>query len=98
MVQIAENWADVVGVLLDHYPSKTNAGFVTLEIKVERLEGVEGYRNLLEGTEGEVIYVNVPEAVSERLELRRGAKISCRVRKADPRKLFVHPEQITIEK
>lgn len=96
-VQIVENWADVKGKLLDSYPSKVADGFVTLEVKVSDVKGVEDFKNFLEGKEGEVIYVNVKEELAEGMELKPGAKVSCRVRVAGPRKLFAHPERVKVE-
>ena len=97
-VQIPENWADVKGKLLDSYPSKVAEGFVTLEVKASGVKGVEGFKNFLEDKKEEVIYVNVPEALAQSMELKPGAKVSCRVRVAgQTRKLFAHPERVKVE-
>lgn len=96
-MQIVENWADIKGKVLDSYPSKTVEGFVTLEVRVSDVEDVEGFRNLLDDRRGEVIYLNVPEAVWRELSAESGAKVSCRVRMAGQRNLFAHPERCRVE-
>ena len=96
-MQIVENWADIKGKVLDSYPSKTAEGFVTLEVKVSDVKDVEGFRNLLDDREGEVIYLNVPEAVWRELSAESGAKVSCRVRMAGQRNRFAHPERVRVE-
>ncbi|MCA1629260.1 MAG: hypothetical protein LC785_03130 [Acidobacteria bacterium] len=96
-VQIVENWADIKGKVLDHYPSKTVDGFVTVELKVSDVKNVEGFRNMLDDRQGDVIYLNVPEAVWHGLEAKAGAKVSCRVRMAGSRNLFAHPERVKVE-
>ena len=93
---IVENWADVKGKLLDYYPSKTVEGFVTVELKVSDVKDVEGFRNLLTDREGEVIYLNVPEATWRELSPEPGSKVSSRVRVAGPRNLFAHPERVQV--
>jgi hypothetical protein len=93
---IVENWADIKGKVLDHYPSKTVEGFVTVELKVSDVKDVEGFRNLLNDREGEVIYLNVSEATWRELAPESGSKVSCRVRMAGPRNLFAHPEHCKV--
>ena len=96
-VQIVENWADIKGKLLDHYPSKIADGFVTLEVKASDVKDVEGFRTLLGDRKGEVVYLNVPKAVWHELEAKPGAKVSARVRMAGSRNLFAHPERVEVE-
>ncbi len=94
---IVENWADIRGKILDHYPSKTASGFVTVELKVSDVDDVEGFRNLLADRRGEIVYLNVPEAVWKDLGPGLGAKVACRVRMAGSRNLFAHPERVEVE-
>ncbi|HEX5715733.1 MAG TPA: hypothetical protein VF179_06215 [Thermoanaerobaculia bacterium] len=94
---IVENWSDVKGELVDAYPSQTAEGFVTLELKVSDVEKVEGFKSFLEDKKGEVIHVNVKEPVVEDMDLKPGAKVSCRVRMAGPRKFFAHPECVKVD-
>ena len=96
-VPIIENWADVKGELLDTYPSPAVDGFVTLELKVNDVENVEGFKNPLDDKKGEVIRVNVKEDVIQDMDLKPGARLSCRVRMAGPKKFFAHPECVKIE-
>ena len=94
---VIENWADIKGKVLDHYPSKAADGFVTVELKVSDVKDVEGFRNFLHDREGEVIYLNVPEATWRGLSPESGAKVSCRVRVAGQRRnLFAHPERVEV--
>lgn len=94
---IVENWADIKGKVLDHYPSKTADGFVTVELKVDDVKDVEDFRNLLSDRKGEVVYVNVPEATWRELSPESGAEVSCRVRMAGQRNLFAHPERVKLK-
>ena len=61
------------------------------------VEEVEGFKNPLADAEDEVIRVNVKEAVVQDMDLKPGARVSCRVRMAGPRKLFAHPECVKVE-
>ena len=93
--QIVENWSDIVGELKEHYPSKEAEGFITFKIRVKDVKPVKGFRNLLEEAAGKTIEVNVPKDVANSLDLAPGIDVSCRVRRAGVKKIFVHPEIIS---
>lgn len=96
-MQIIENWSEVSGELLDHYPSQTNKGFVTLEVKINDVRDVEGFKNLLDDKRGEAVHVHVPESLWQGTEPKQRAKVSMRVRMGPSRKLFVHPEHFKVK-
>jgi hypothetical protein len=96
--QIVENWSDIVGELKEYYPSKDNERFVTLKSHVKDVKPVKGFRNLLEEAVGKTIEVNIPRDVANTLDLAAGLKVSCRVRRAGVKKIFVHPEIISTKK
>ena len=87
MTQIVENWARIAGRVEAWEPPAEPGGMGTLMLRVETVRDVprqeeDGtYKNLLRGTEGQSLRIQVPAAgsrgippVGERLELdvRRG--------------------------
>lgn len=97
-VQIVENWVDVRGRLVDWRASEDVSDHLVLEIDVESVEPVAGYPNMFEGREGETIEVLARESVFEGDELRRGAPVECRVRKATLSRSYAHPERCRVER
>ena len=95
MPQIVENWSDIEGRLQDNNPSNT-PGFTILEIRVASVTPVAGFPNLLEDAAGTTIKVNAPDQLVQGLDLSKGATVRCRVRRAGPKNIFVHPEHLSI--
>jgi hypothetical protein len=95
-VQIVENWSDIEGTLRTSRPSSVAPGFVTLEIELTKVKPVEGFRNLLEDAGSATVEVNTPEELARNTDLREGAIIRCRVRRAGPRNIFAHPENFSV--
>ena len=96
MVQIVENWADIVGGVRDVAPAPDLPGFVRASVDLERAADVEGFRNLLADSSGTVVSVFVPSAVAEERGLRAGKRLVARARKAGPGRTFVHPEHVEV--
>jgi len=95
MAPIVENWAEITGKVQSVSPS-TVTGFKTVEVRVEDAKSVASYPNLLDQTVGEVIAVNVPDALADTLPADpEDASVTCRVRRAGPSRLFVHPEHFS---
>ena len=95
-VQIIENWSDVTGTVRSCRPSPSIAGFVEVEIAVEQVNAVEGFANLLEHTAGKNLVVLVPEELVKSLNITRGDRIACRVRRATLDRAFVHRNYISV--
>ena len=86
MTQIVENWARIAGQVEAWDPPAEADGMGTLTLRVEKVSDIprqEGgtYKNLLKGTEGQSLRIQMPAAgsrgippIDERLELdvRRG--------------------------
>jgi hypothetical protein len=72
-------------------------GFVIAGIEVEEVALVEGYPNLLEGAEGQILPVHIPGDLAEQLQIEAQDRIVCRVRRAGPDRYFVHRQEIAIE-
>jgi hypothetical protein len=87
MTQIVENWARIAGRVEAWEPPAESGGMGTLTVRVETVSDIPRhqeagtYKNLLKGTEGQSLRIQLPAAgsrgippVGERLELdvRRG--------------------------
>ena len=96
-MQVVENWSDIEGELLSHRPNSVAQGFVELRIRVKKIKDVHGFRNLIDGSEGSTIEVNAPEDLVRDVDLTKGKTVRCRVRRAGPHNIFVHPEHFSLE-
>jgi hypothetical protein len=96
-VQIVENWTEIVGELKGHHQSKVSEDFLTLEILVKEVKPVKGVRNLLEDAKGKTIEVNVKKDQAENLNLEEGAILHARVRRANLKNIFAHPEHLSVK-
>lgn len=95
-MQIVENWANIKGKILSKNLSKKNVGFYEVEIFVEQINDIPGFKNLLSNTLGTPIKIYFPEEVVDKLGIKAGSTIGCRVRKASLNRQFVHRQHITI--
>jgi len=96
-VRIVENWSDLVARVRDIQLSADLDGFDAVELFVEESFEVEGYPNLLAQSIDTLIVVFFPADVVKDCELSPGRIVSCRVRRADLTKNFVHREFISIQ-
>lgn len=92
MVQIVENWAELIGTLRSIAPSSKGPDHRTLTIEVETINDVEGFPNLIGEQVGESVDVHARADLVERSGVEEGNRIRCRIGKATPFEIFTHPE------
>lgn len=95
-MEIVENWADIEGSVRDVAPAPEMPGYVKASIDVEGTADVEGFRNLLAGSNGAVITVFVPSTLADERGLKPGTRLVARARKARPDRTFVHPDHVEV--
>jgi hypothetical protein len=93
-MQIIENWTDLVGEI-EGYEEAPD--FVTVRLKVAKAAPVEGYENLLAETPGQTINIKVQPELAKKSQLKAGALLTCRVRRAGSNRYFAHPEHCSIK-
>jgi hypothetical protein len=96
MVQVVENWASLEGTVRSTRPSQLGPDYVEVDLAVERVEPVEGFRNLFPEAENTVISVTFPGDIVEKLGLRAGDRIRCQARKASPFAAFAKADEVRI--
>jgi hypothetical protein len=100
MVQIIENWADILGVVQVVETFSELDGFDKVIMLVERVDAVEGYPNLLATYLEEVgeprLFVLMPVDVVVEYAIDAGALLECRVRRAGPDRVFVNREYVKV--
>ncbi len=101
-VGMIENWAKVLGQVLDVADDDELENFDNVEVFVEQVEPVEGYPNLidiyLEEAEEPHICVLVPKELVQEYEIEEGVVIECRVRRAGLERIFAHREYIIVHR
>ena len=95
MVQIVENWAELTGTLRSIAPSSKGPDHLTLTIDVETIDDVEGFPNLIGTQTGESVDVLARAELVERSGVEEGGRVRCRIRKATPVEIFVHPDEFS---
>jgi hypothetical protein len=95
-VQIIENWSRITGQLRAWAPESDLAGYGSAEILVERVDPVGSFPNLLEQARGQILVVLVPHEVARTLPLESGGRIACRVRRGGSKRVFVHPDHVSV--
>ena len=95
-VRIIENWSDLVARVKAIHPAKDLHGFDLVELQIEEATEVEGFPNLLAESIGTSIEVFFPDECVKSFEISPGICVSCRVRKANLTKIFVHRESISV--
>ncbi len=89
-MQIVENWTDVEGEVEEVKPSDISEDFVSVRLGVSHAKPVKGFANLVDVPKGQSIAVQVPKQVA--VQLKKGAKIVTRVRRATNKNIFAHPD------
>jgi hypothetical protein len=95
-VQIEENWSDIRGTIIRSEPSLELEDFHIVNIKVEEVQAVEGFPNLLKDSVGQVVPVYIPDNLVHRYQLKNGMVIICRMRRASLRKNFIHTKHLEV--
>lgn len=95
-VSIIENWSDIVGEVRQMRPEVDVPGFTCVEMDVRRVEGVEGFANLLEDAVGKRLAVYFPAYRVVELGILVGSVVACRVRRAGIDRIYVHREHIEV--
>jgi len=93
MVPIIENWTRVRGVMERNRPSEQPAGPIAVDLRLDGVEAVNGYPNLLRAAAGDVITVLVRAAPGGAHDWRPGTVLEGRVRRAGVHRIFAHPEE-----
>ena len=97
-VQIIENWSYVNGVVRSSNPSSDVAGFLEVEVEVEKVTPVEGFANLLGHTEGKPLVILIPEELVKSIGITVGVMIACRVRRANLDRTFAHRDSVSVHR
>lgn len=96
MVQIVENWAELTGTVRAITESTKGAEHRTVFIEVEVVADVEGFPNLVDAAAGDVVRVIARQDALDGAGVTERSHVCCRVRKATPFEIFVHPEGFTV--
>jgi hypothetical protein len=98
---IVENWSRVIGQVEAWDPPAQPGGAGTLTVRVERVDDISSpagspYPNLLAGTEGRTLRVQVPAATASQLDFKQAASIELEIRRGrSADRLFARPPSIT---
>jgi hypothetical protein len=99
-VQMIENWADVLGEVLEVMPISDLADFDQVVLLVQRIEPVEDYPNLVETYLQEAgeprLVVLVPVEVVLTYQITQGVLLACRVRRAGPDRVIIHRQHVQV--
>ena len=99
-MEIVENWSRIVGTVQEWHPAEPGRpAMVALRIEAvaKVVRGGEAYPNLLAGSRGAVVHVQVPTADARTLELVQGARIECEARRGrTATTLFARPGTIIV--
>ena len=93
-MEIVENWAYLIGIIIGVLPSPDRSDFFEVHVKIESLSQVESYPMLAQGSEGETIVVLARRATIDDPDCLTGEPFSARIRAAGPPplKYFVTPD------
>lgn len=95
-VAMAPNWSRIRGLTQAVTPAAEYRDYAVVRVKVEAVEPVEGFANLLANASGQEVAVLIPNEQAERLGLAPGQEIAARVRRAGLDRIFAHPEEVTV--
>lgn len=93
-MQIVENWAYLIGVILGVLPAPERAGFYEVHVRLEAVEKVEAFPMMVQAGPGEEIVVLVRAEQVPEPEAAKDKSFAARVRAAGPQPLtyFVAPD------
>ena len=94
MTRVIENWADVIGTVVELADSEFD-GQTSVDLEVEEVASVPGYDNLFVEAVGEVLSVEIPTDVVEDQEIAPDQRIAVRVRRQpQTNRAFAAPDQV----
>lgn len=93
-MQIVENWAFLIGVIMGVLPSPNFPDLYEVHVKIEAMKQVEPFPMLLQGAENETIVVLARRSQIKDPDSVVGEEFAARVRAAGPPplKYFVTPD------
>jgi hypothetical protein len=93
MVQIVENWALIIGIIVGMLPAEPGEQFATLRVEIQRVEQVQDFPMLIQQKPGDCIAVRVRPEQIEQMGGLIGSVQSIRVRRGrDPDIAFAASE------
>ena len=93
MVQMIENWSCILGVLLGIIaPPQGGDGRGGLRVRVDRVEPVVGFANLLADRTGDTLEILVTTEQLAQAQEHVGEPVRIRVRRGGPSRVFAHPD------
>ena len=93
-MQIIENWAEIDGKVTDISPSDNIEKFYAVEVRVEKVNGIKGFVNLIDDIAGKTVTIYMPSEIVEEKEIVLGSRIQSQVRKASRQRLFAHRDHV----
>ena len=84
MVEIVENWAEVIGIVVGLMPAPGREGFVEMKVQVEEVRAVAEFPNLLHVEPGENITVLARSGQIDDAGSGTGSPVDLRLRVAGP--------------
>ncbi len=96
-VAMVPNWSLIHGTALAVSPAPGYDNFAAVQVKVQGVEPVAGFANLLDDASGRELSVLMPQNQAQRLGVAPGAVIRARVRRAGIDRVFAHPDEVTVE-
>lgn len=94
MVQVVENWAEVVGTVSDVAPSTRGPDWRVVVVEVSTVDNVGGWPNLVRSqVDGEQrLVVTRPAAPLQKRDVQPGQRVRGRARLAGPGQVLAHPD------
>jgi hypothetical protein len=89
MVSIRENWSEITGVVRSISSAPDLKDYMVAQVQVEQVRDVEGFANLLADTVGTELAIYIPADLISTHPLTPGMRITWRVRRGGPHKVFV---------
>jgi hypothetical protein len=91
-----ENWAEVCGQVTGIRPSLTRANWVAVELLVDSITDVVGYRNLLRSQYGPTTIETAAAAVVA-AGVHENVRLCCRVARRTRDLIIAHPDHLQVE-
>lgn len=96
-VQMIENWSHISGTVVAFHPQSKLEDYAAIEVEIQVVTPVKDFPNMLAGAVGETITIFLPAKLAQELDVKPGAQITGRVRKAGLEQYFAHRHHIAIQ-